>query len=302
MYTHYFKTILKQTLRNYAAAQVLVRYIRYVLNRIGRIIEIKRYVFVAPQGEQFFFIACCGRNAGESAIKCLDSTYAQRYSRSRFHVLYIDDASTDGTRHLIRRWLSEHPDHNVQFVQNIKRKGGTANTQQAFRMAPSGSVVVELNGDDWLADPYVLRFFNKVYSDDDVWVTYNTCTYSNRRPRTRNSPIPKRVINMNAVRDSRWYSGNPRTFRRELLEYVGYDSWIDPATGDYWYCADDQAYFLALLELAGFHSKHIYRICYIYNYREQSEDRVNYERSQDCMRRIRKQHKYKPLAFLPRKN
>jgi hypothetical protein len=166
---------------------------------------------------------------------------------------------------------------------------------RAFSLAPAGSIVIELNGDDWLADRRVLRFLNKVYANDHVWITYNTAKYPNHRPKILLRSVSKLVIKSNAYRNSLWCFGQPRTFRREMLDYLRKDIWIDPSTNDYWASAQDQAYYLAMLELAGRHSKHMYRISYVYNHRAESDDQVDPYRSFDCARRIRLQTMYEPL-------
>ena len=80
----------------------------------------------------------------------------------------------DGTPKIINNWLAEHPGNSVNFVHNGERVGMLANNLAGFRRAADGDIGIELNGDDWLPDPGVLTFLNKVYDDNDVWMTYNT--------------------------------------------------------------------------------------------------------------------------------
>ncbi len=186
----------------------------------------------------------------------------------------------------------------MQYTHNSRPLGGTANTVRAFRAAPPESVVVELNGDDRLADRYVLRFLNKVYADEEVWCTYNTKKHSNRRS-VLSRPIPQHVIDTNTFREATWESSHPRTFRASLFSHIRDETLIDPETGEYWARADDQAYFLAMLELAGGHSRHLYRISYVYSRRADSDGVTGQEEfPSDCARRIRLGSKYRPLKAL----
>ena len=110
--------------------------------------------------------------------------------------------------------------------------------------------------------------------------------------------IPAEIVRNNAYRDARWWSSALHTFRRELYDHVDPKVMIDPATGEYWESADDQALYLAMLELAGPHARHLYRITYLYNFRELSEHNVDREGQRDRNQRIRQQPRQRPLERL----
>ena len=139
-----------------------------------RAVEWLRYAMVRPRKNHSFHIVSSERNAGEWAIRCLESVYSQHYDRALVRHIFIDDASDDGTHESVLRWLDAHPWHRVAYIHNTERLGGAVNNLTGFRMADRESIVVELNGDDWLPDPGVLRFLNRVYANGDVWMTYNS--------------------------------------------------------------------------------------------------------------------------------
>jgi len=266
---------------------------------IARPLEALRLAMLPADGQMRFFVVSCERNAGEAALNCLDSVYNQRYNREQVDYLFIDDASTDNTRQLVEGWLRAHPDHNVEFVPHAERRGGTANTIDSFRAAPPGTVVVELNGDDWLPDPAVLCVLDKLYRDPNVWMTYNTHRFADGRISGNCFRIPEKVLRENTVREHVFFMARAlRTFRRELFEHVKEESLIDPQTGEYWSSVDDQAIFLSMLELAGFHARHISRVMYVYNHHGESDDKKDEEGTRDRERRIRALPKYAPLESL----
>lgn len=249
--------------------------------------------------DQYFFIVSCERNAGRDALKCLDSVYSQTYKKSHIRHLFIDDASNNGTHEIILEWLSTHPDHNVEYIHNQKRQGGTANTVKGFLGAPTDAVVMELNGDDWLPDPDVVCFFNRIYANSDIWMTYNTLKFSSGPPAPWAKKWPKEVIRNNAFRDAEhWTTSALHTFRRRLFDHVGEDAFIDPVSGECWECADDQAIYLSMFELAGRHSKNINRISYVYNFNETSHACVDHDKSKACAARIRAGKRYQPIDDL----
>lgn len=266
---------------------------------LGRCVEICRYALSRPARAQFFCVVTCERNAGEHALRCLDSVYCQNYPRDGYRHVFIDDASTDGTIGLIEEWLASHPDHRVEFINNLERVGGTANTLRGFSAAPAGCVVLELNGDDWLPDPGVLDFLNCVYADEAVWMTYNTLCYPDGRVPPWAKPYPRAIVRSNGYRGyDGWPSSHLHTFRCQLFDHLRPETFIDPATGSLWESADDQAIYLAMLELAGRHARHLNRVTYVYNFWEQSHSNVNPQGSEERASRIRQGEKYTPLARL----
>jgi glycosyltransferase involved in cell wall biosynthesis len=277
---------------------LLGRYrVRLLLRAAGRIGEILRYAPVRPRREHHFHIVSTQRNAGKDVIACLDSVHGQRYPRSGFRHLLIDDHSSDGTPELIEEWCRQHPHHNVDIIKRTHRLGGTRNTFDGFGQVEDESIVVELNGDDRLPDPGVLAFLNKVYQDPWVWMTYNT-----QRESTGVIPFqlppPRGIREKCSYRDSPWATSHLHTFRRRLFDHVPEEILIDPETGEPWASADDVALYLWMLELAGDHARHLWRITCIYNFHEQTEYRLDREGQLDRQRRIREGARATPLDTL----
>ena len=260
--------------------------------------KLRYFRFTTPTNN-FFYIVSCERNAGEYALRCLESVWNQDYPKKLVAHHFIDDSSTDGTEKKISDWLKDHPGHCVKFEINARRKGGTANTLFGFRRAPSQSIVLELNGDDWLPDDQVFKFLNKVYNNDKVWMTYNTFKFADGKIFRSLKPYSRKTIKQNKYRDKiRWTSSHLHTFRKELFLNIDEERFIDPATGQYWGSADDQAIYLCMLELAGKHARHIYRITYVYNFHEMCEERIAKKEGLERVKRIRSQNKYAPLNSL----
>ena len=258
-----------------------------------------RYALIPARQQQHFFIVSCAYNPDKDAIKCLQSVYNQNYPKNLITHFFIDDVSSDDTDVLIKGWLERHPDNSVNYIRNKEHKGGTYNTIWGFRQAPSGSIVLELNGDDWLPDKKVLPFLNKVYLNKNVWMTYNTFKYHNGTIPKNLKPLPKKVLRNNSYRNYfRWISSHLHSFRQQLFTHIQEESCIDPATGKFWESADDQAIYLCMLELAGHHSRHLYRVSYVYNFRDISEENKDKEGGLNRVRRIRALPKYEPLKKL----
>lgn len=265
---------------------------------LGRCVEIVRYALVRPTTMHEFFVVSPAWRAGDAAVRCLESVWGQRYPRELVHHLYIDDASDDDTPSLIRDWLQRQPRPNVEFVQNTTRQGMLANNLRGFLSAPPHSVVLEVDGDDWLPDPGVLPFLNKVYADPEVWMTYNTLARHPDGKLLRPLGPPRRVVRDNAFRDWEWMTSHLHSFRAPLVRHVPAACLTDPTTGTYFDMAQDVAFGLAMLELAGHHAWHVYRITYTYNLRELSEESLDRARQIAVEGRIRATSRCEPLTRL----
>ena len=69
-------------------------------------------------------------------------------------VIVVDDASTDGTGRVARRWDF---DPRFRYVRNDRNLGRVANYRRGVTELARGDWVLLLDGDDFLADPGVLR-------------------------------------------------------------------------------------------------------------------------------------------------
>ena len=237
---------------------------------VRRSAEILRYAAVRPRTSQRFHIVSAQRNMGETVVRCLDSVWQQAYPAHLFRHIFIDDASTDATPEIVDRWLEEHPGHRVTFIRNTERVGMLANNLSGFRLAEDSDIGIELNGDDWLPDSGVLRFLNKVYDDDDVWMTYNTLRQTDGTILFQ-LPPPREIRRQRSFRQAPWTTSHLRTFRVGLYHLVPDQHLEDPTTGYYWDMAPDMAVYLAMLEMAGDHARHLYRITCTYHPHAMSE-------------------------------
>jgi glycosyltransferase involved in cell wall biosynthesis len=268
--------------------------VRLLLRAAGRLQEVVRYSLVRPRHRHHFHIVSTQRNAGRDVVRCLDSVDSQNYPKDLCRHLVIDDASDDDTPDLIDAWLARHPGHNVDLVRRQNRRGGTRNTLDGIGRVEADSIVIELNGDDWLPDPGVLPFLNKVYQDPEVWMTYNT-----QRESTGVIPFqlpPPRDIRRNrSYREYQWATSHLHSFRRPLFDHVPEKTMVDPESGEYWKSADDVALYLYMLELAGAHALHIWRITCLYNFHPQTEYRLDRDGQLDRQSRIRMGRKAEAL-------
>lgn len=228
--------------------------------------------------------------------KNLDSIVNQTYKN--FRVIVIDDFSTDGTGQALENYITELKLQNkIQLIKNKERKLALQNFYYAIHSCKPHEIVVCIDGDDWLANNNVLEYLNKVYEDQNVWLTYGQyIEYPNNAPGGSHQ-LPQWVIDQNAYRKYDWVTSHLRTFKAALFckikkEDLFYQGQFYPMTGDV-------AMMLPMIEMAGNHCKFIPQILYVYNRETQLNDnKVNKELQCKLYTNLRSQKPYEKLNEL----
>ena len=271
---------------------------KFIHNRVKRTGELIQFINSKENDDIKFYIVSPLYNSNFDTIKCLDSVYKQNFSKERVKHIVIDDVSTDNTAELIDEWMMMNPDNTVNFVKNKVNQGLCANNHYSFLDAPKNSIILMLDGDDWLADNNVLSYLARIYSNNDIWATYNTWISSTGNIVGSTRKLSKKTIENNTFRKSPWVTSHLKTFRAELYKHIPVGYLTDPKTNTWWEKSSDRAFFVAILELAGSHIYHCYKLCYIYNIREHTKNNKHINTQEDCSKRISLLSPLPPLSKL----
>ncbi len=227
----------------------------------------------------------------------LESVLLQDYPR--FRVIYVDDASPDGTGELVAELLAEggHEDR-VTLCRNEDRLGAAANIDRAVRTCDPGEVVVLVDGDDFLAHPRVLQRLDVLYRDPDVWVTWGQFL---RYPAGEDGfcdSIPAEIVSANAYRDYPFVSSHLRTFYAGLYQRI-HPADLQDSDGRFYSIAGDVAHMFALMEMAGARARFVPEVLYLYN-RENpiNDDKIDRARQVRTEMEIRQKVRYGRVASL----
>ena len=100
----------------------------------------------------------------ERAIKSVEDQTIRN-----IEIIVVNDCSTDNTDEKMKSLINKY--NNITYIvhKENKRAGGARNT--ALQIA-TGEYIVFLDGDDYLADAFVLEKLDKVIGNDSVDVTY----------------------------------------------------------------------------------------------------------------------------------
>lgn len=243
----------------------------------------------------FFTIAIDTCNHQDWIEKCLNTCLTQKYDN--FEVVLVDAISDDKTFEIAQKYAGEFK--NLRVYQNEKRIPQVANFLWLAELSAPGSIVVSVDGDDWLKNSKVLQKLNDVYNSGEVWMTYGTYEeYPYRSVSHIYRSYPKEVIENNSFREYQWLASHLRTFRRELLLSIDKES-FKRADGEWLDTAGDQAIMLPMLELSGNRSRYISDISYVYNVANVTRDgALNESRQIELANYVRSKEKYKPLEKL----
>ena len=129
---------------------------------VNQPVENTRFVFIVPS-----------YNNANWVERNLVSIFSQNYKN--YHILYIDDASTDNSVACVKACVAKYNmQDKITLIENKTRQGMMANRYNAIhKHCNDNDVCMMVDGDDWLIpDTELLSFYNKIYSDPHVWVTY----------------------------------------------------------------------------------------------------------------------------------
>jgi glycosyltransferase involved in cell wall biosynthesis len=250
--------------------------------------------FITRNNDKSFVVMIPSYNNKDWYKKNLDSVFSQTYQNYR--IIYVDDASPDGTGELVKQYIKEKgQEHRVTLIQNDKRVGSLANVYKAVWLAKPSEIIIDLDGDDWLANENVLKFLNDVYADPNVWVTYGQFQYYPDPTPGWAGQVPDDVIENNSFRETRWLTTALRTFYAGLFQKIKKDDLLY-SVNEFFPMAGDLAFMFPIVEMAGKHSRFIPEVLYIYNVATQINDVVlnrNYQHRLGLM--VRGRPKYTPV-------
>lgn len=195
-------------------------------------------------------------------LRCaLDSIACQEYPHE---VCVVDDASTDPEQWpLISRYCDRH---GWTRVKNDENRGGLYSRAAGIEAleCDAADIIVNIDGDDWLARDDALGVVARAYDEQDILLTYGSYRTFPDGKRGVCRPTPRSVVRKNSYRQHRWVFSHLKTFRFILWSNISGADFLDE-NGEYYREATDMAFMYPMLEMAGGRLKFIEDIIYVYN-------------------------------------
>jgi len=223
------------------------------------------------------------RNAQQWIAKCIDSVATQHYDGD-WSCMIIDDASTDGTQIEIERFLELlHPALRSKFKtkMNSTRQGALANFLTGFRELGADqdpeSVLVQLDGDDWLYGPVVFQIIRSAYEQSGCWMTWgNYIEWPTGAPGMARA-IPGEWHTDSSYRSKPWVMSHLRTFKSHLWSSIK-DEDLQDSNKNYFMTTCDLAMMFPMIEMSRERSLFIPNVLHCYNRTNPfSDDRIHRE-------------------------
>lgn len=205
-------------------------------------------------------------NAEKFIERCLNSILTQKYNN--YKIVLTNDASTDSSDIIIQKILKEFPD-KIIYIKNSENMGAMYNHQNvAFNYASPDSIVVHVDGDDWLSEKNVLSYINDFYNNNDCWMMYGQYSFLSGRHGTSKPYDSKEMFDMKRNLD--FMVSHIRTFKGHVFHEIKNQ---DPelncfknSNGDWYSMTCDVAMMYPLMEICGYEKvKYNDKVLYIYN-------------------------------------
>jgi len=212
-----------------------------------------------------------------------------------FQCILIDDASTDNTVEVVNQEIAN--DNRFTLIRNDQNLGALENIYNAIEKSKPDdeSIIINLDGDDWFANPNVLQTLNRYYSSDCLMTYGSHVVYpGGMRSKFCKSPVPKWITESRAFRESEWMTSALRTFKYKIWRRIDINDLKD-SNGNFYKTAWDLAYMFPMLEMSGPKAKFVKEILYVYNQHDNNDHVVPEKRVSQLKNEheIRKKKKYK---------
>jgi len=215
--------------------------------------------------KQHFTIVVPAYNVEKWVLKNIRSVMTQDYDN--YDVIYINDASTDNTARLVDNLFEKYSNNSYAWsykvVNNKENKKALQNIYDSVVGAKDGSVIITLDGDDWLAGKDVLNKLNQVYQDPDAWMTAGS--YLENTTMTVHQPKTIDGFWNGNLRKKLWTISHLRSFRKELFLKIDRKDMLDHDDEMYKFTFD-RAMMYPMIEMSGpKHYRTVLDVLCIYN-------------------------------------
>ncbi len=229
---------------------------------------------VCALDEKKFVIVITSYNNAEWCVKNLETIFFQKNPLNdgfyeNYRVIVVDDCSVDGNAEYIEHYVySCNQQHRVTIIKNTTRKRAMANLYFALQMCEPDEIVFNYDGDDWLADDQVFNLINKIYHNDDVWITFGSFINWPTNQMGYCKPVPQEYVDKQLYRKKWWMPGQLRTFYAWLFHQVQLKDLLFEGPyfqGQFFPANADLAIYYPMMEMAGTHFQYIPEVIYIRN-------------------------------------
>ena len=196
----------------------------------------------------FFTILVNTRNSSMKITRCIESLLAQNFHD--FQVIINEDASEDGTYLEAEKAIGK--DTRFSLRRNFFRKGAVVNTYDTLKgIKGQDTVILVLDGDDYLFNEESLRVIYQVYRQDPLVDATNWGFVTRRKKEDGSEYLSNayKIDNYPWDTNKGWPHAHCRTFKNHLFDYLGED-YFKAYNGEYPITSVDSIVHMAMVRLA----------------------------------------------------
>jgi len=236
-----------------------------------------------PLSNEYIFVVCF-RNVGRKLKRCIESICNQKRCHD-YGVILIDDASNDGAVYDALSLLEQHALPQV-IVVNDERKYFTRNLYNAVNLLIDNdeSVVVEIDGDDYLEDTDVLGILSEAYELGAI-KTFGSfrciAEDDDAADAVESYRLMEKVNDMSRPWDLdaciSWI--HLKTYRKNLFMKVPLVYFWEKTGANWLKMAEDMAIHPKMVEIARYRTAYIADVLYVYDISGEQHDIVDANRA-----------------------
>lgn len=252
-----------------------------------------RFIQHFHHGERPIMVVITSWNNIKWYKRNLDAVYNQKYENYR--VIYIDDASTDGTYEAVVSYVKERgQEHRTAVFRNKENVGALFGLFHAVHSCEDQTIIATYDGDDWWAHDRVLQIINEAYDDPRVVLTYGQYVEWPQEKMGQCREFPKEVIEKASYRHYTWLSSQQRTFYAGLFKRIKQEDLM--RDDRFFHAGADTAYMFPMLEMAAGRIKFISDVLYVYNQTLFNDFRIRGNEQFSTRKYMMTKEPYKPLS------
>jgi len=230
--------------------------------------------------------------------RCLMSIRTQTYTN--YECIIYNDASTDRTGLMIDEFIKRFGDERFRVIHNSQNNKALANIVDGFNQLGAKnepeSVLMAIDGDDYLFCEYSLEQVAQYYERTDVMLTYGSFIQWPTGELTFPRVFPTEIVENRAYRSHPFITSHLRTFKSKLWYNIK-DEDLRDVDGSYFRTGWDVAFMMPMLEMAGKRFAYIPNILYVYNrWNPISDDIINSQDQQRVDKLVRKKSRYNEVT------
>jgi len=213
----------------------------------------RRRIMLEPSNDRpAMVVTSTARNAWEFAEQCIRSVKEQEGSHHS-HVYFACDERTAA----VAEKAAELPGNGPTWIADGSGNPVLGNLVPLWRRLPPETIIVWLDGDDWLATDFALASVADVYLNGNVWATYGQYIFRDGTP-----GMAYRIDS--DYRKASYGHSHLKTFKAGLIQHIR-DSDFRMPDGSYSSVNNDGRVMWAIAEMAEERCVFIDKILYVYN-------------------------------------